>query len=109
MGEEFRVAVGRYNPMHLGHEKIFESMLQGAGNNGCLAIIGSSNAGFSLRHYFSYEERRRFIKMIFSDLKIVGLPDYPTDQEWLMALDDILRAMGVKPEQVVFSAAARKI
>jgi len=68
----------------------------------CLVAIGSTNAGFSLRHFFSYQERRNFIKKLFPKIKVVGLPDYITDEEWLVALDDILTSMGINPKNVIF-------
>ncbi len=95
------VFVGRMCPIHLGHEEIIKKMV-GECNADCLVIIGSSNAPMSLRHFFSYEERRRFIRKLFPEVAMVGLPDYPTDEEWLVALDDILLVAGINPGEAVF-------
>ncbi len=85
------VFVGRMSPIHLGHEAIIRKMIEDVGvSNSCL-VLGSSNAPMSFRNFFSYEERRSLIKKIFPDIGIVGIPDYPTDSEWLLALDDILK------------------
>ncbi len=35
-------------------------------------------------------------------MKVVGLPDYKTDTEWLSALDDMIRLAGIDPASVVF-------
>ena len=94
--------VGRINPLHLGHEAVGEEMLKQFGVENSMLIMGSSNTPFSLRHFFSYEERRGFVKKVFPELKIVGLPDYPTDKEWLVAMDDLLIARGFDPLEVVF-------
>jgi len=96
------VFVGRANPIHLGHEVIINNMANQLGFKNCLMTIGSCNHPFSLRHFFSYEERRSFIKTLFPTLPIVGLPDYPTDTEWLVALDDILSASGFNPQETIF-------
>ena len=35
-------------------------------------------------------------------MKVVGLPDYPNDEEWLVALDDLISATGINPAEVIF-------
>jgi len=102
MKEKFGVFVGRFCPVHLGHEAVIASMIEECGVNNCLVVIGSSNASMSLRNLFSYEERREFLKIIFPELQIVGLPDYSTDKEWLTALDDILGLRKIKAEEIIF-------
>lgn len=57
----------------------------------CLIVIGSSTNTMSMRHFFSYEQRRKFLRIIYPEpFPIVGLPDYNSDKVWLSALDDIL-------------------
>lgn len=57
----------------------------------CLVIIGSSTNPMSMRHFFSYEQRRKFIRIIYPEpFPIAGLPDYNSDEVWLSALDDLL-------------------
>ncbi len=89
------VFVGRFCPMHLGHEAIIRKMLDESENP--VIVIGSSNNSPSMRHFFSYEERRSVIKKVFPEIPIVGLPDYSNDAAWLVALDDILRVTGADP------------
>ena len=99
---KFAVYCGRFNPIHLGHERVINSMLKEYGINNSLLIIGSSNADLSLRHFFSYDERRTFIKTIYPDIKLIGIPDYHTDETWLTALDDCLQIANFDPKQTVF-------
>ena len=99
---KYGVFVGRISPLHLGHEIIINQMIKICGWRHCLAIIGSSNANISFRHLFNYEDRRNFLKTSFENLAVVGLPDYQTDREWLVALDDILMLSGVDPKQATF-------
>ncbi len=56
----------------------------------CLIVIGSSTNTMSMRHFFSYEQRRKFLRIIYPAFSIVGIPDYYSDEVWLSALDDIL-------------------
>jgi len=106
--DKYGVYVGRINPLHLGHEAVAGKMLKMFGSDNSLMVIGSSTAPFSLRHFFSYEERENFAKKIFPNLKVVGLPDYPTDKEWLIALDDILFANGFDLERTVFFGGCKE-
>lgn len=91
--ENFGVFVGRFCPIHIGHEKVVRAMLAEYGAESSLAVIGSSNAPLSLRNFFSYTERKNFLKKIFPGLRVIGLPDYFNNQEWMDALDDILMAI----------------
>jgi hypothetical protein len=98
------VFVGRLCPMHYGHRYVLEEMLgKSDGLENTLVVVGSSSAPLTLHNFFSYEQRRSFIRAEFGPaLHIVGLPDYPTDAEWLLALDDILRASNIDPERAIY-------
>lgn len=94
----FGVALGRFSPIHLGHECVINTMRRMCES---LVVIGSSNVPMSMRNFFSYEERRNFIKMIYKvppgstvrEQSIIGLPDYEDDKKWLLALDDLVCAV----------------
>lgn len=98
------VFVGRMCPPHLGHEQIVRTMLRECpGNGNSLIILGSANTPMSLRHFFSYSERRSFVERLFPHVNIVGLPDFfNNNQEWYTALDDLLKLAGFTPEEVTF-------
>ncbi len=98
----FGVFIGRMCPIHLGHEAVIRMMLEKCGIKKSLIIIGSSNAPLSWRQTFSYVERRAFIKKIFPEIKVVGLPDYFQDEIWLTALDDLLVVAGFDLKKTVF-------
>lgn len=85
--------IGRMNPIHLGHEAVINHMIETCGVKNSTLIIGSSNASTSMRHFFSYSERRQLIRQLYPHLTVVGLPDYPTDDEWLLALYDLVHAI----------------
>ncbi|KKR84025.1 MAG: hypothetical protein UU31_C0011G0003 [Candidatus Uhrbacteria bacterium GW2011_GWA2_41_10] len=97
------VFLGRICPLHLGHEAIIEKMIETCGIENCLVIIGGSNATLSLRYFFSYAERRQFLRAVFPGIKVVGLPDFKEDNnQWFTALDDILTLGGFDPKEVRF-------
>jgi nicotinic acid mononucleotide adenylyltransferase len=102
MENKLGIFVGRFSPTQLGHEMVAKHMIEICGIENSLLVLGSSNASMSFRHLFSYENRRSFLKKIFGDIQIIGMPDYPTDREWLMALDDILSLKKINPREATF-------
>ncbi|HSI21356.1 MAG TPA: adenylyltransferase/cytidyltransferase family protein [Verrucomicrobiae bacterium] len=96
------VYVGRLSPIHLGHERVIETMRQEADDKDILVVIGSCNQERSFRHFFSYLERRELLLTLYPNIRVVGLPDFPTDEEWLTALDDILKLDKATPQQSLF-------
>jgi len=50
------------------------------GNENCLIIIGSSTS-FNKRTPFTYAARKKMIKILYPEIKIVGLPDTNPDNE----------------------------
>lgn len=99
--KEFAVLIGRYCPIHVGHEAVIRAM-QAKYAEDCIVGIGSANHPVSIRHFFSYTQRRGFIHKVFPDLQVFALPDFPTDEEWILALDDILHLRDVDPTSATF-------
>jgi nicotinamide mononucleotide adenylyltransferase len=77
-------------------------MVRECGAENSLIVIGSTNNPFSMRHFFSYSERKNLIRRLYPTLKVVGHPDYFSDEAWLEALDDILSAMEISPAECVY-------
>jgi nicotinamide mononucleotide adenylyltransferase len=102
------VYVGRFCPIHAGHESIIRTMMAFTGVKNSMIIIGSSNAPFSLRNFFSYSERKGFIREIFPEVRVMGLPDFQSDELWLEALDDQLIAAGIDPRKAVYYGGCRE-
>lgn len=99
--QRFGVYVGRFSPMHLGHQTLIAKLLNEYGNNHLL-FLGSCNHEISMRHLFSYGDRVTFIRRLYPGCRIIGLPDYPTDEEWLQHIDDALEALRLNPRTVTF-------
>ncbi|MFA5926945.1 MAG: adenylyltransferase/cytidyltransferase family protein [Patescibacteria group bacterium] len=91
------VYVGRFSPVHAGHEVVISHMIDVCGEANSLVVVGSCNHPISMRHFFSYKERRDLLRHLYPNLKVLGLPDYQSDEEWLLALDDILETCGIDP------------
>ena len=106
--EPFGVFVGRFCPLHAGHEIVIHKLIEQYGVNNSLVIIGSSNHPLTIKYFFTYAERRSFIKTVFPSVRLVGLPDYPTDAEWMDALDDLVILAGSDPKTVEFFGGCRE-
>ncbi len=104
---EPRVLVCRVEPPHLGHEALIHQMIDNHPTDRCLLVIGSDNTQMSMRHFFSYQDRKHMIKRLFPGLRVVGHGDFRRNGErddaaWLSALDDKLSLWTPDPMQVVF-------
>ncbi len=91
------IFIGRFCPIHLGHMRVIEQLLKDFGENH-LILIGSCNSSWSLRNFFSYKDRKDFIKSLYPNVKLLGLPDYPEDDNiWFTHLiDSIERITGLE-------------
>jgi nicotinic acid mononucleotide adenylyltransferase len=92
--------VARLSPMHIGHERVIREMIRLCGR--CVVFIGSTNAPWSPRNFFAYEDRKRFLKLVFPDLIVLPLPDFERNTTWLAELDNLLSAVGMNPGETVF-------
>ncbi len=84
------LVVGRFQPFHLGHRYLLEYALQGAQE--LIIAIGSSNK-HNQDNPLTYEHRREMLLQVMTHegwqgkvQKIIPLPDYPDDQEWVRQL-----------------------
>jgi cytidyltransferase-like protein len=98
---EFGAMVGRFCPLHLGHEEVIRTMLNRCERS--IVIVGSADVPWSLPTFFDHTERIGFIRTIFPDISAIPLPDFPGDDAaWIKAIDDILISFGMPPEETVF-------
>jgi cytidyltransferase-like protein len=71
---ETPVYLGRFCPFHSGHEMVIKRLCKKFGESRVLVIIGSSRVKTSITPY-SYRERRKMVKIIFPNIKVIPLPD----------------------------------
>lgn len=85
------VYIARENPIHAGHENVKNIMIQERKDQ-CMLVLWSINEDLSWRNMFSYEERVKFIKMIYPELLIQWICDFKTDDAWIFALKMIIKS-----------------
>jgi len=96
------IYMGRFSPLHLGHEFIIDQMLEKYDYHNSQLILGSCNSPLDYRNLFSYSDRHSFIKEIYPILDIIGLADHNSDEEWLLMLEDLITLMGCRKHEVEF-------
>jgi bifunctional NMN adenylyltransferase/nudix hydrolase len=79
------VVVGRFQPLHCGHEELIKQALLKAEK--VLILVGSSQESRTVKNPFNFHERRDMIESTFVDdvhrLSIVPLMDFDTNEEWI--------------------------
>lgn len=90
MKKQIGVLVGRFNPVHLAHLEVINNAIARFGEENCVLVIGSQNHAMTLRHFFSFPERLEFLKVVYPSIKILGIPDFDSDDEWILTLEHIL-------------------
>lgn len=107
------VLVGRFSPLHLGHQMVIDYMINNHGVENCLVLVGSSNS-ISKRTPYTYEERSKMIHALYPKLKVRPLPDVEpeleyfddnTNEAWLSIVEDIIRKFG---DEFVFYGGSLK-
>lgn len=87
------VYVGRFSPLHLGHESIIKTMIQDVGFENVLILIGSATEFGTDRNPYSYTQRRDFIRTVFPRIRILPLGDVSDDDVWIQQLNDLVESV----------------
>jgi bifunctional NMN adenylyltransferase/nudix hydrolase len=68
--------IGRFQPIHLGHEEVIDDALQKCDK--LLILIGSSQKSGTLENPFTFETRKKLIEKCYpnnDNIVILGIPD----------------------------------
>jgi len=86
---EIAFIIGRFQPIHKGHLKLFEEASKFAKK--IVILLGSANAPPSIRNPFSAEERIKFIREELPFVEIIPIMDYPySDRKWVSQVASIV-------------------
>lgn len=75
------IFLGRFSPIHKGHQMIIDKMINAFGIENCLIIIGSSTS-LNQRTPFTFEARKKMIKTLYPKIKILGISDINPELEF---------------------------
>jgi len=100
---EYAVLIGRFQPVHFGHQRLIEHCLRIAER--VIVVVGSDRLPRSFKNPFTREERERMIRGILRNpeqgrLSIVGVADSPyNDQIWIASIADAVNDLIVKDDR----------
>jgi len=86
---DYAVFIGRFQPMHIGHEQVINTALGVA--NRVIIIIGSANRSRTPKNPWTVQERADMIRSVFPDtdrVRIVHMNDQSNDQKWVGSVQD---------------------
>lgn len=98
------VVLGRFSPLHKGHQMIIDYMIKKHGIKNCLILIGSSNS-LTERTPYTFDQREKMLHILYPEIKILPLPDIEpelklyrdnTNEIWLNNVEKIEKEMGSK-------------
>lgn len=96
------VYICRACPMHFGHQAMIGAVSKAQPDNH-LILVGSCNQPISYRNLFEFGDRITFIREVFPDLTIAGLPDFRGDNDsWFANLDCMIAITGTHPKDAIF-------
>jgi cytidyltransferase-like protein len=90
--QRFGFILGRFQPFHFGHQQIInEIILDGRIP---VVLIGSTNIDRDLdKNPLTFEQREEMIKIIYSDIICINIPDSSSWDEWI---EIILKEFGAQ-------------
>lgn len=106
------VFIGRFQPFHNGHLSIIKRGLELAKE--VIVVVGSASAARNIRNPFTFEERKAMIEAVFPEetqfvyrgngrrISIVGVPDYPYDEnKWVASVQTaVMGALNFSPDSL---------
>ena len=115
----FGVFIGRFQPLHAGHEHLIRSALEKVDR--LIILIGSANIARDVRNPFTFDERRAMIRAAFAyemaegRVIVEALDDHLySDTAWVAQVQRKVRALVLDPDDRVllvrfeFPATGRK-
>lgn len=89
---QLAVVIGRFQPLHIGHEELIKNALLHADR--VLLLLGSSNESRTIKNPFTFYERRDMIEASFVKdvyrLIIKPLPDTNNNSSWVKSIRKII-------------------
>ena len=82
MKYDLLVFIGRFQPLHLGHQRVIESAL--GMSKHVMVMIGGLGKARTSRNPFTFEERQDMISRLYPDVRICGIHDHTyNDTAWV--------------------------
>lgn len=82
------VYLGRFSPLHRGHQQVIDKLILQFGLKNIIVMIGSSNK-INGKTPYTYSYRKKILKAIYPKIKIIPVPDFYNDTKWLNYIKDL--------------------
>lgn len=108
---ELGILVGRFQTIHLGHEKMVNTALHLCRQVG--VFVGSSQESLTCKNPFSYEIREEMLRAVFGNaIRVFPLPDIGVgnNSRWGdYVLRNVLERFGTMPDLLVSGKESRRL
>jgi nicotinamide-nucleotide adenylyltransferase len=74
------LVIGRFQPLHFGHEKLIMQAMKDS--DSVVLAIGSSQESRTSKNPLNFSERKKLILSRFKGLEIIPSPDFESDDDW---------------------------
>ena len=107
------VYLGRFAPFHKGHLRLILKLIDKAGLENTLILIGSSN-NVNRRTPYTFEDRAKIIKVSIPEIEILPLPDGKAGVEYFdgstndIWLDSLEKLAQERKEKFVFYGGSKQ-
>ncbi|KKS94674.1 MAG: hypothetical protein UW68_C0036G0006 [Candidatus Collierbacteria bacterium GW2011_GWB1_44_6] len=100
----YHVFLGRFAPLHVGHQRMINTLIARHSAKNILLLIGSSNS-YNSRTPYTYEERKSMIEAAYPGVRVLPFPDInpskiffdgSTNGLWLDRLEKLADKMEAK-------------
>lgn len=87
---KYAVVIGRFQPLHFGHQRLIEEALRAADR--VIVVVGSDRKPRSFKNPFTFDERERMVRSCLRGpeqmrVSVVGVGDSPyNDQLWIASI-----------------------
>ncbi|MBI2888855.1 MAG: NUDIX domain-containing protein [Candidatus Liptonbacteria bacterium] len=104
MEETVGVVIGRFQVprLHEGHRHLLS--LVEARHKDVLIMVGTTEAFPTPRNPLSFEMRARMLAELFPHATIFPLPDHPSDDEWVKAVDSLIASSFPSRDAVLYGS-----
>lgn len=96
MRHDFAVFIGRFQPLHIGHQHVIDRALESSTH--VIILIGSADSARSIRNPFTYQERVEFFDSVYGEaiaskrIILQGISDRAyNDDAWIAEVQRIVK------------------
>ena len=90
MKNNLAVVIGRFQPLHKGHEHLIQQALEVSEN--VLILVGSANEPRTPKNPWTFEERKKMILSTFSTVTVSPIQDHPySDTDWVVEVQSVVQ------------------